>query len=232
MRGFRKRIPVATGAILLLAFGFYLGTGKHLLRPKSALLRGARSGVASGPPSCSLPRGAEDRREPGPAAELLRSPSVAIARPGVAGRPSQPKHLAPARSATAETIQPAPLEKIALPPRPARRTELAPHPRRKDSSGRDLAAVRAVMLYGTKLLQHAYQRELRLNPDFAGSLTVRIVVEPFGRVSKVEILDGELAESDFAKKAASILAELIFPASPESEAPEAYRQTFVFRPAG
>ncbi len=144
--------------------------------------------------------------------------------------PSAPTRLV--RTKPRAGIQPAPLEQLTFAAPASKHRDLAPLPVARTRVQRTPRTVKAIVAVASRKIREAYRLELRRNPDLRGQLRVRFLVEPLGRVKQVQILGGELSQTDFARTVAGILAQMVFPAREDGGQVEAYRQTFVFRPRG
>lgn len=67
------------------------------------------------------------------------------------------------------------------------------------SAERSDAAIQAVMRQNLGPIRFCYERELKLNPNLQGSIKVRLTIQANGRVSKVDIIDDTVGNTNLAR---------------------------------
>ncbi|MDZ7373368.1 MAG: AgmX/PglI C-terminal domain-containing protein [candidate division KSB1 bacterium] len=227
-----KRISIAVCFLLvlglLMALRFFQHRPSQKERPSSVSTgMEAPSQPVQGPSAPQAPARPRSIGAGSAPSQVPRQKTVRLRK----GPEREPRLSSTGRIYSVAELVPAPLATIELPGVVERHEAMAALPKSQESTDRTPASVQAVMLHGARLLREAYRRQLRADPLLAGRLTVRLTVEPLGRVREVEVLDGDLVGTDFAAQAARLLHDLVFPATPERDGVEAYRQTFVFQPA-
>lgn len=125
---------------------------------------------------------------------------------------------------------PQPLARVAFPRPSPRHNAPVPLPDEGAKLERTPGTVKAILLAATARLRELYRNQLRLDPSLQGDLEVRLEVEPLGRVSRVEVVGGSLAETPLCEVVVGELSKVVFPAKSDAQGRELYRQRFVFQP--